>query len=204
MKKNIILFSKKQSVLERWAVFIGQNYKAKSIGNINFLYDEVDGGYVGLLLYDADRGAGELLELLEYIKSKNAKIDVLAFNSKPNYNDGVELFKAGVKAYANSYISKQNLLQAIFAIEGGNIWVYPEFMVSLIGKIKTQSQKSDDIKQILTGREFELAKMVAIGLGNKEIAQNMSISENTVKAHLSSIYEKLNIHSRLSLAVLIK
>jgi two-component system nitrate/nitrite response regulator NarL len=55
--------------------------------------------------------------------------------------------------------------------------------------------------QCLTPRELEVARMVNKGGNNKSIARTLDISERTVKAHLSSIFRKLNIENRLHLAI---
>lgn len=56
-------------------------------------------------------------------------------------------------------------------------------------------------RELLTPRERQIVRLVAIGDSNKEIAQQLSITERTVKAHLTSIFEKLGCSSRLKLAV---
>lgn len=62
------------------------------------------------------------------------------------------------------------------------------------------SPEHDDIEyQNITKTEFRIIKLVAAGESNKEIAEKLSISEKTVKAHVSSIFEKLNIHNRYQL-----
>lgn len=58
-----------------------------------------------------------------------------------------------------------------------------------------------EIQQKLTGREFEIAKLVAQGKSNAEIAQNLSIVEKTVKFHLTGVYKKLSLKSRAQLIV---
>jgi DNA-binding CsgD family transcriptional regulator len=55
----------------------------------------------------------------------------------------------------------------------------------------------------LTNREREIAQLIAQGQSNLEIAANLDITERTVKAHLSSIYEKTKTGSRLNLALLV-
>ncbi len=65
------------------------------------------------------------------------------------------------------------------------------------------ASNSGKILKTLTNREREIADLVAQGQSNLEIAFNLDISERTVKAHLSSIYEKTKTGSRLNLALLI-
>ena len=69
-------------------------------------------------------------------------------------------------------------------------------------KEKAASNCEDKLKK-LTKREREIAELVAQGQSNLEVAANLDITERTVKAHLSSIYEKTKTGSRLNLALLI-
>lgn len=63
-----------------------------------------------------------------------------------------------------------------------------------------ENQKEDKIEyQNITKTEFRVIKLITAGESNKEIAEKLSISEKTVKAHISSIFEKLNIHNRYQL-----
>ena len=56
----------------------------------------------------------------------------------------------------------------------------------------------------LTEREFEVAKAVALGASNKEIATQLGITERTIKAHVGAVLEKLQVRDRLQLALLVK
>ena len=69
-------------------------------------------------------------------------------------------------------------------------------------KEKAASNSEEKLKK-LTKREREIAELVAQGQSNLEVAANLDITERTVKAHLSSIYEKTKTGSRLNLALLI-
>ncbi len=53
----------------------------------------------------------------------------------------------------------------------------------------------------LTERELDVLKLVTLGLTNKEIAQKLTVTTHTIKAHVSSIYEKLSVSNRLQAAV---
>jgi DNA-binding NarL/FixJ family response regulator len=64
--------------------------------------------------------------------------------------------------------------------------------------------ESSALLATLSSREHDVAKMIRDGENNKVIAKNLSISERTVKAHLTSIFKKLNVPDRLHLALYIK
>ena len=64
-------------------------------------------------------------------------------------------------------------------------------------------EEQTDRRRALTSREMQIARAVAEGRGNREIAAQLGITEQTVKNHLTSIFEKMGVASRLQLALLI-
>ena len=92
------------------------------------------------------------------------------------------------------------------SVKNGKVWFYPEFVQQLIKIIPSQKSSSNlNIHKLLTPKEIEVGELLSQGLSNKEIAAKLDISERTVKAHISSMYEKLPIkRDRVSLAIAIK
>jgi len=127
--------------------------------------------------------------------------------------DQVALFKAGVHGFCTDDVGPELLKKAVHAVCRGEIWVQRKLISLLIGELARNVQatppeehvqwKKESVKS-LTPRELEVARMVRQGGNNKIIARKLDISERTVKAHLSSIFRKLNIDSRLHLAVFFK
>ncbi|MDH5465097.1 MAG: response regulator transcription factor [Thiovulaceae bacterium] len=135
---------------------------------------------------------------------KNSQLKIFALTGTTHNDEGLRLLQKGVSGYGNSFLSKENLLQAFNIIKSGNVWLYPELMQHLISQTTTQVQEIKVDLSILTSKEEQTAMLVAKGLSNKEIALKMSITDRTVKAHLSAIYQKLSIKDRLCLALAIK
>ncbi len=129
-------------------------------------------------------------------------VKTLVLSNTPSFEEGENLLALGAKGYANTYIHETHLLQALSVIESGNIWLYPEFMQHLITKIQPR-QDIDERLEVLTEREKEITLLISKGETNKEIASELSITERTVKNHLSHIFEKLQVTDRLSLALLV-
>ncbi len=89
-------------------------------------------------------------------------------------------------------------------IKSGNIWLYPSFMQELIAQSFVQTNSKNELLEKLSLREKETALEVAKGKSNKEIAIELNITERTVKAHLSSIFEKVGASDRFTLALMLK
>ncbi len=141
---------------------------------------------------------------LSSLYAKYPDVKVLVLSSAPNFSEGVALLQKGIRGYGNTYMQKVHLLQAIATIENDAVWLYPEMMQELILLGSNAVVRNDDVLEPLSARERDVAKEIEKGLSNKEIASALGITERTVKAHLSSVYEKLEVHDRLALAMLLR
>jgi DNA-binding NarL/FixJ family response regulator len=101
---------------------------------------------------------------------------------------------AGVNAILAGDAGADDLLLAIHAAEAGLVLLHPTSVRGLA--IEGLPAAADGIIEELTGRECQVLRLVSAGLGNKEIADRLAISEHTVKFHISSILGKLNVASR--------
>ena len=135
-------------------------------------------------------------------KELSACKGIFCLSSSPNFSEGTYLLSLGIKGYGNIHMAKSNLRDALNAIQKGSIWLYPEFLQMMITSF-SKNLHTVNMKELdrLSKREQEIASLVKEGLSNKEIAKHSNITERTVKAHLSSIYEKLKVKDRVSLVI---
>ncbi len=137
------------------------------------------------------------LEALEKIrqKDKNRKVLILTIHNEIEY-----LMKA-VEIGINGYVLKDSessvLKKAIFSVYEGESYIEPSLTPILKNKIIERKAANE----VLTKREIEVLKLLAEGLFNKEIAYNLSISEKTVKNHVSNIFRKIGVADRTQAAV---
>jgi DNA-binding NarL/FixJ family response regulator len=114
----------------------------------------------------------------------------------------VQALKAGAAGFCSRDTSAELLRRAVQLVEAGEIWVSRRVMVRLIEELALRSTVTAVAGgEQLTPRESELVGLVAAGASNKEIARRLSISIKTVKTHLTSIFRKLGLSTRLELAV---
>jgi DNA-binding NarL/FixJ family response regulator len=99
--------------------------------------------------------------------------------------------QAGAHGYVLKNVMREELLCAIREVHAGRRYLEPSVAAVLAERISHRP---------LTTREIEVLKMVAKGLGNKEIAANLNIAEATVKLHVSHVLEKLNVKDRTEAA----
>ena len=128
------------------------------------------------------------------IKHFAAHTKVIVLTDRENMEDAVTAMLAGASAVVQKRYGVQTLINAIRTVADGSVWMPAGLQAEIL---KAQSVLSDP--RAFTRREGEIARLVATGLRNAEIADRLSITEATVKSHLNRIFEKLEIHARTEL-----
>lgn len=113
-----------------------------------------------------------------------------------------DLLRAGVRGVLPIEASASDIGGAIAAAAAGLTVLHPETLEALLPVLSTSFRSLPDTSQPLTAREVDVLEMLAQGLGNKTIARHLTISEHTVKFHISSIFSKLNASSRTEAVIL--
>lgn len=132
-------------------------------------------------------------------------IYLIALSNTPTNLEGCKLLRLGYKSYLHSISNYQILKSAIESVVTGNIYLYPELMQFLISQVGiTQENKKDKNLDILTPKEMEVLKLVSKGYSNSKISKELNIAEITVKKHIGSMFQKLDVKDRLSLALILK
>lgn len=119
----------------------------------------------------------------------------------------MQALTAGAAGCCNTHAAPEVLNQVAMVVSNGGLWVGQSLLQRLVGSTgrilgqRPAEAKNDGWGALLSEREVQVAKQVACGASNKEIASLLSISERTVKAHLTSIFEKLGLRDRLQLSL---
>ena len=111
--------------------------------------------------------------------------------------------EAGATSYLLKDIKPPDLIEAIMAAHRGEAQLHPDIAKKLMSRIVKASRDAQEstFSRELTKREMEVLKLIAGGLSNRELAQHLTISEKTVKKHVSSILSKLNLADRTQAAI---
>lgn len=152
-----------------------------------------------VLLLDINMPAMNGLQTLQELRRNNNKQKVLMLT----IHNEIEYLLRAVDIGVNGYILKDSessvLKKAIYTIYQGETYIEP----SLTPELKERMQRSSSLSntEVLTRREIDVLKLLAEGLFNKEIAYRLSISEKTVKNHVSNIFKKISVSDRTQAAV---
>jgi len=149
------------------------------------------------------------LESLERLLARLAgAAPVIVLSSEPRQAEAMQALAAGARGYCHAYATAAMLEQVATVVRHGGLWLGPELMSTMIGAASKQLLADTDAPgarlDTLTPRERSVAVEVARGATNKEVARRLDITERTVKAHLSAVFEKLGVRDRLQLVLALK
>jgi DNA-binding NarL/FixJ family response regulator len=159
-----------------------------------------------ILLLDLAMPRHPGLEALREMSSGSPDgVRVILLTAAAEKNQIVEALQLGARGVVLKDSATQLLLKAIHTVMSGEYWVGRESVSNLVLYLRNLMQSSgEEARQKkfgLTPRELEIVSAVVAGYANKEIAEYFKISEDTVKHHLSNIFDKLGVSTRLELAL---
>lgn len=139
------------------------------------------------------------IQTLQILRQNMNKTKVLILT----IHNEIEYLLKAVEIGVNGYVMKDSessvLKKAIFAVYEGETYIEPSLTPLMKEKLDKLNQQSEE--DLLTRREIEVLRLLAEGLFNKEIAYKLSISEKTVKNHVSNIFKKIGVSDRTQAAV---
>jgi len=161
--------------------------------------EKLEQNAVQVLLLDVRMPRVGGLEVLKRLKAQNRDLPVLVLTTFDDDDVVLEAVKLGAKGYLLKDVSLEQLLGAVRALAFGGTQVQPAVTERVLQALHGSPSKlgpEDDLTEPLTERELEILRLIAGGYSNKEIAGAHSLSEGTVKNHVSSILGKLGVRDR--------
>lgn len=153
-----------------------------------------------VLLLDINMPKLDGLSVLETVKRNkpNVRVIILTIHNEADYL--LNAYEKGADGYVLKDSGCDILKEAIHVVTRGEQYIEPILMPKLRERLENKKSLSGK-EERLSKREFEILKLVAVGMYNKEIADVLSISEKTVKNHMSSIFRKIKVSDRTQAAV---
>ncbi|MFN8596306.1 MAG: response regulator transcription factor [Anaerolineae bacterium] len=113
----------------------------------------------------------------------------------------IPAIRAGAQGYLLKDIPPRELIQSVREAYAGKVQLHPDAAKKLMTAVAAPAATPSPAESDLTGRELEVLQLIAQGLNNHEIAQKLTISEKTVKTHVSNILSKLHCEDRTQAAI---
>ena len=136
------------------------------------------------------------------VKALGGDTRVIALTSFTEDDKVFPAIQAGASSYLLKDVSPDDLVEAIRAVHRGEARLAPNIARKLMEQVAHQAEpKTEPLAEELTERELEVIRLVAKGLSNQTIGQQLFISDKTVKTHISNILSKLNLEDRTQLAI---
>ena len=155
-----------------------------------------------LLLINVNLTEGSALTLVEQAKQNYPAVKILVMGLADTEAVIMRYIEAGALGYTLLQESLEDLLARIEAAVNEEAFVAPEVAAALINRIADLSEMLADVGMVpehydeLTEREREILTLVASGMTNQEISDQLTIEVGTVKNHIHNIFDKLNVSSR--------
>lgn len=160
--------------------------------------EELLDGDADVLLVDGARESAE--EIFEKLREKEllAEVPVMLLAEQASGPWSAQAVRAGLRGILPANVGADLLVAGLAAVGQGLVVLHPEQMAAVAtgAGVSSEDEVSSETLEALTSREKEVLRMLASGLGNKQIAAELRISEHTVKFHVASVFGKLGVSTR--------
>lgn len=157
-----------------------------------------------ILLLDLSMPRMPGLEAMRAIMSGSPRVKILLLTATISTQQIIEALQIGARGIVTKDALIDQLTNAIDAVMQGDYWINGQRVVNLVGALHDLMQKAAVPERKtygLTPRELEVVGCIVEGCSNRDIAKQFAISEETVKRHLSNIFDKTGVSTRLELAL---
>ena len=156
-----------------------------------------------ILLLDLKMPGLDGLSTLQRLQAQKTKTKVIVLTASDDESEYVQAMKFGTSGIVLKQTATELLIKSIRKVYGGEIWLDSRTTAAVMKQFASPGDAGakDRERSPLSQREREIVVLVAQGFKNKEIAERMFISEQTVKNHLHNIFDKLGVSDRLELAL---
>lgn len=152
-----------------------------------------------VILLDVRLPDGNGIDACRMIKTKFPDIRILMLTTYDDEQAVLAAIEAGASGYILKHISREGLLEAVKKIIRGEAIIDSMLAMNVLNRVRKFAHNMDQ-DALLTKKEREVLLEVAQGKSNRQIAQELYLSEHTVRNHVSNILQKLNLSSRVQLA----
>ena len=150
-----------------------------------------------VIIIDDDIYKMETRNLFHFIEINNLPTKILLLTNGCDEDTVLNGLSIGAHGFLPKHSSSSDVINAIRAVKREEVWATRRLMSKFINQYSRFANDSNN----LTKREQEVTQLIVQGLSNKEISDSLFISEKTVKSHITRIFTKTNVNSRIKLAL---
>lgn len=157
-----------------------------------------------IILLDIDMPGGGL-EAARIVAEEFPVTRIVILTSSEEDDHLIRALKLGARAYVLKGVAARELIRILRAVQAGESYVPPMLAASLLLEMReahSQQKQSTSLLDELTARERQILESLAAGLSNKEIGEQLFLSEKTVKHYMTNILQKLQVRNRVEAALL--
>lgn len=200
---KIIIADDQQLIREGLSLVLGLRKEFKIVfqaKNGQEVIDYLKTNEADIVLMDIKMPILNGVEATRLVKAKSGDIKILILTTFDDYDYIFQALRYGADGYMLKNASSHELVEAIKKIINDEQVLDKEVTKQVLQLVKKDTSKFES----LTKREIEIARKISEGLSNKEIAQELFLTEGTVKNNISNILSKLALHNRTGIALFIK
>lgn len=179
----------------------GEIYLAGEAGNGEEALEILEKTGVDVVLLDLQMPRMDGLETLQRIREETPEVRVLILTSFGSWDKVYSALQGGASGYVMKDAPPMELLAAIKTVAAGGVCFGTEVARELLARVDKDKPAPENIEP-LTPREKEVLSLMVRGLSNREISEELVVSEKTVKTHVANILQKLGVKSRTQAALL--
>jgi DNA-binding NarL/FixJ family response regulator len=170
--------------------------------------DMIEDLHPDVVLLDLKMPGMDGLTALQTLQHNSHKTRIIVLTASEDKNEWVQAMKLGCSGIVIKQTQPDLIVKSIRKVHAGEIWLDSHTTAAVMRQFASPAElaasgnsKSGRERSPLSTREREIVALVAQGYKNKEMAEKMFISEQTVKNHLHNIFDKLGVSDRLELAL---
>lgn len=207
---KIVVGIKKSLLLDGLAAWLGNDARFKVVGKCSTgteCVEAIKTTKPEIVILGTNIVASNYIETALIITQEVPESKIIVLAKADDYHDILAGFRAGSRAYLSEDIDMSELARDIARVNAGEIIISQQLSQIMLEEmsalpVRNQTANGASVPGELSPREMQILGLVAKGKTNKEIGMSLSISENTVKTHISKIMEKMHAHNRHEITML--
>ncbi len=216
----LVIASPSAKLRRRWRQGLHEQFAMDEVARRATLESRVAAFRPAVLVLDAALYGVNGIESVVALHRLSPLTKIVFCSRNPGEMEAISILRAGARGYCSTGIKAALLRKAVHRIRSGEVWIGRRVVTKLLEELsRITERRQKELSRFvdyrahnpvarpseridgLTARETEVVRLLGSGRSNKEIASQLNVAEKTVKAHLTAVFRKLGLSSRLQLAL---